>query len=303
MEETTIASAVVLPEQTETPPRSPTLKRRQSSLDSSEAKRPRFSTEQSQDFKSAPPSSADGQDRRRSSARGRGVVEERKRGQRLFGAILGTLSQSSSSVGQRKRAEIEKKQLDKLKARREEDEERKQKRKEELTVTRRRQQKLWDEEGIRMRHRNTLAMAHFLKTKAEPPLCYKPWELRAEEEEIIQSQISATQEEVNREIAEFEERSRQEEQEEPENTKDEPHRPQEIKQPKPESLPDRKMDDAKAKREELPTEDNNVTQDTTDQNGAKSETNNTGSRETEEHTAADEGGEELVEGQEDDVIY
>jgi hypothetical protein len=36
--------------------------------------------------------------------------EDRKRGQRLFGGLLGTLSQSSSSAAQRRRADIEKKQ-------------------------------------------------------------------------------------------------------------------------------------------------------------------------------------------------
>lgn len=159
----------MLPEPSEVEEPSPTLKRRQSSIDESTPKRPRLTTD-SQGVNSPPAPALDTNERRRSSARGSGALEERKRGQRLFGAILGTLSQSTSSAGQRKRAEIEKRQLDKLRLRREQEDLQKKEKSEELLVARRKQQNLWDEEGMRIRHKDMLAMAHFLKTKAEPTL-------------------------------------------------------------------------------------------------------------------------------------
>jgi hypothetical protein len=78
----------------------------------------------------------------------RGVGEERKRGQRLFGALLGTLSQSSSSAAQKRRADIEKRQQDKLKLQDEEYGEKKRKRREELVSQRKLQQKDFDREAV-----------------------------------------------------------------------------------------------------------------------------------------------------------
>lgn len=53
------------------------------------------------------------------------MVEERKRGQRLFGGLLSTLSQSSSNGQQKRRQEIEKRQQEKAKQQKVEDEGRK----------------------------------------------------------------------------------------------------------------------------------------------------------------------------------
>lgn len=74
--------------------------------------------------------------------------EERKRGQRLFGALLGTLSQSSSSTSQKRRAEIDRKQQDKLKQQDQEYSELTEKRRDEILAERRRQQKLFDEQSV-----------------------------------------------------------------------------------------------------------------------------------------------------------
>jgi len=76
-------------------------------------------------------------------------LEERKRGQRLFGALLGTLSQSSSSTAQKRRSDIEKKQQAKLNLQAEEQNEKKNQKLEALKVVRRREQKKYDKQSVR----------------------------------------------------------------------------------------------------------------------------------------------------------
>ena len=77
-----------------------------------------------------------------------GQIEERKRGQRLFGALLGTLSQSSSSTAQRRRTDIEKKQQAKLKLQAEEHDEKSKQRLEALMEVRRREQKKYNKQSV-----------------------------------------------------------------------------------------------------------------------------------------------------------
>ena len=147
-----IASAVVVPEPENLPKQtSPSLKRRQSSLDSESSKRPRLDTRTSQysnDDRS--PTSAMSPPRRKSSAIGSGAAEERKRGQRLFGALLGTLSQTSAKPAHRRRDEIEKRQQDKLRQKDEELADEKRRKREELDAVRRKEQKVWDRQGVRI---------------------------------------------------------------------------------------------------------------------------------------------------------
>ena len=146
-----IASAVVVPEPENLPRQtSPSLKRRQSSCDSESSKRPRLDTRTSQhssDDRS--PTSAMSPPRRKSSAIGSGAAEERKRGQRLFGALLGTLSQTSAKPAHRRRDEIEKRRQDKLRQKDEELADEKRLKREELDAERRKEQKVWDRQGVR----------------------------------------------------------------------------------------------------------------------------------------------------------
>lgn len=153
-----LASAVFVPDNspppaaTTTPPRdNPAPKRRQSSVSDAGSKRPRLSIDntnnESQDGIPAE-SSTDRTADRRADRRRNGNVEERKRGQRLFGALLGTLSQSSSSAAQRRRADIEKKQQEKLKLQAEEFDQKKKQRLEDLMVVRRREQRKFDEQSV-----------------------------------------------------------------------------------------------------------------------------------------------------------
>lgn len=53
-------------------------------------------------------------------------------------------------------------------------------------------------------------MAHFLYTKSEPRLYYKPWEMSPEEEDSIDNQIAAARETIQRERDEFEAREEEE---------------------------------------------------------------------------------------------
>ncbi len=141
-----VASAVILPEDTTERPlsTSPTLKRRQSSFSDERSKRLRLDNGQSNDSRNSPASPLD----RASDRRKSGQLEERKRGQRLFGALLGTLSQSSSSTAQKRRTDIEKKQQAKLKLQAEEQDEKKKQKREALLIIRRREQVKYDKQSV-----------------------------------------------------------------------------------------------------------------------------------------------------------
>lgn len=135
-----LASAVALPE-----PLSPEsgLKRK-SSISNADRKRRRLSSQEdhisSQVF--------DHTGERNPIRRGGGRTEDRKRGQRLFGALLGTLSQSSSTPSQKRREDIEKRQQAKLKQQEEEYDELKRKKREELISARRKEQRLYEKEAV-----------------------------------------------------------------------------------------------------------------------------------------------------------
>jgi hypothetical protein len=127
-----IASAVVLSEEP-LPPASPnSSKRRQLSISEDSAKRPRLNDED------VPVS------RRGSTVEAKlaaPVRRERGRERRLFGAVLGALSQApSTSAAQKRRSEIEKRQLAQRKQESEESEQRKAER-----IARRKDQR-WKEQ-------------------------------------------------------------------------------------------------------------------------------------------------------------
>jgi hypothetical protein len=134
-----IASAVVLPEEP-LPPASPnSTKRRQSSTTEESAKRPRLDDE-------AP-------DGRRGSANEvkpvAPVRRERGRERRLFGAVLGALSQApSTTAAQKRRSEIEKRQLAQRKQESEESEQRKAERVARRKVQRWKEQRRFEEQSV-----------------------------------------------------------------------------------------------------------------------------------------------------------
>ncbi|KAL8925206.1 MAG: hypothetical protein Q9172_002311 [Xanthocarpia lactea] len=197
-----VASAVIVPgveEQCIQPQDS--AKRKNSSLSEENSKRPRFASQTSRDQLETTHTSTG--PARLSDRRNSGHLEERKRGQRLFGALLGTLSQSSSSTAQKRRTDIEKKQQAKLRLQTEEHEEQKKQRLESLMAVRRKEQKKYDKQSMHIRHSNMLAQAHFLQTKAEPRLFYKPWELIPSEDARIKLQIKEAEGNMQRELAQL----------------------------------------------------------------------------------------------------
>ncbi|KAJ5195912.1 Pinin/SDK/MemA protein [Penicillium cf. viridicatum] len=209
----TLASAVAVPSQ-ETIRQSPelTAKRRKSSTAEYDTKRRRLSStdnasphSQRRRPSSPPPTTDESVETKPTRPRG-GRDEDRKRGQRLFGGLLGTLSQSSSSAAQRRRAGIEKKQQEKLKSQDAEYGELKKRRKEQRDEIRRREMPLYEREAMQTRHSNMLALAHFHKTQAEPALYYKPWQPRPGDDAAIKQQIEEAEATVAREVAEFEAR-------------------------------------------------------------------------------------------------
>ena len=164
----TSASPVAVPEPTEASEKNSEndLKRKQSPEAEQENKRRRLSVDDetpnsdaAKDTVHQSPSTpvdlaaedSNTQDReaRRKSARD----EERKRGKRLFGGLLGTLSQKSVSTTHQRRAEIEKKQQEKLKAQDEEREEDQRKRQEELDAELAVAEAQWKEESVSL-HRS-----------------------------------------------------------------------------------------------------------------------------------------------------
>jgi hypothetical protein len=152
-----LASAVAVPEQ-EPLHQSPelTTKRRQSSVSEHDTKRRRLSSQsnrspQTQRRRSSPQPAAPDASPESKPARPRGGREEdRKRGQRLFGGLLGTLSQSSSSAAQRRRADIERKQQEKLKSQDLQYDELKKQRKEQREAIRRKETPLYEREAVRL---------------------------------------------------------------------------------------------------------------------------------------------------------
>jgi hypothetical protein len=75
-------------------------------------------------------------------------MEEKKRGQRLFGGLVNTLSRTTSGTQQQKRLEIERRQHEKAQQRRAEDEKRRAEKLEQLKRTRQIEQVKLDERAV-----------------------------------------------------------------------------------------------------------------------------------------------------------
>jgi hypothetical protein len=146
---------------------------------------------------------------RRHPLRNTSNTEEKKRGQRLFGGLLSTLSQKSPLATNKpalhkKRDEIEQRQRDRLKRDDEERSEERRLKREELDRVRRTEQKRWERESLGMKHASMRARAGFLVTKAEPRLLWRPWELRVEEEDMIEKQREKVEDDIRVELERLE---------------------------------------------------------------------------------------------------
>ncbi|KAL4780161.1 pinin/SDK/memA/ protein conserved region-domain-containing protein [Aspergillus varians] len=311
MAEGNLASAVIIPDQDNLiPSPEPGLKRRQSSTTDhdSDIKRRRFSAQNENQDPEQHPDRKPSSPKAETSNTGRkrnGRDEERKRGQRLFGSLLGTLSQSSNSAAARRRADIERKQQEKLKLQDEEYGELKKKRREERFALRKKDQRLYEKETMHTRHANLLATAHFLKTRAEPVLYYKPWQVRAKEEELIRDQIQEAEATIAREVGEFDACNAQEE-----------VQPEIEKQAQPEEAPEQPESDkdaqgvqgnqSGAQQDTVATENNHDKGPEEAKPESPSIPSNAvpaSSSQEDVHRGAEDDGGEVVEDNEDTVIY
>ena len=142
----TVASAVIVPEQVTPQGSSPSrVKRSGPPLVSETEKRVRLDDSNL----GTGTSPARGDDRNSlADRRLSGAIEERKRGKRLFGALLGTLSQSSSSAAEKRRLDIEKKQQAKLKLQSEQLDEKRKQRHDALLEVRKQEQKKYEHQSV-----------------------------------------------------------------------------------------------------------------------------------------------------------
>ncbi|KAG5922326.1 hypothetical protein E4U61_005434 [Claviceps capensis] len=131
------------------------------------------------------------------------IQEEKKRGKRLFGGLLSTLSQTSTTSQHKRRQEIERRQQERIQKQREQDD---QKRAEKLSKVREArlvEQIDFQEQVMRHRHTKLLALADFLKTKSEPAIYYLPWKRTADQDDIIDDQVRAAKSTMAKEEEEF----------------------------------------------------------------------------------------------------
>ncbi|KZL77079.1 nuclear protein, partial [Colletotrichum tofieldiae] len=132
--------------------------------------------------------------------------EEKKRGKRLFGGLLSTLSQTNTGSQHKKRREIEQRQHERAQKQRAEDEKRRTEKLARITEARLQEQIKFDEKAMKSRHASMLAMAHSLRTKAGPSVYYRPWKLTKEQEGEIDDQIQDAKAVIARETEAFRDR-------------------------------------------------------------------------------------------------
>ncbi|KAM3511967.1 hypothetical protein MY11210_004367 [Beauveria gryllotalpidicola] len=132
--------------------------------------------------------------------------EDKRRGKRLFGGLMNTLNQGPSTIQQKRRQEIEKRQKERMRKQDAEDGQRRAERLVQLRAVRIREQIVFDEEVMRNRHVKKLALARYLQTKSEPRIYYLPWRCTDDEQDIIDEQRRKARDLVQREESEFEKR-------------------------------------------------------------------------------------------------
>ncbi|KAF6820987.1 nuclear protein [Colletotrichum sojae] len=137
--------------------------------------------------------------------------EEKKRGKRLFGGLLSTLSQTNTSSQNKRRREIEQRQHERAQKQRAEEEKQRAETLAKITEARSREQIWFDEQVMKTRHASLLARAHSLRTKAEPSVFYRPWKLTKEQEDTIADQVRDAKEMIAREVEAFNDRKEEHE--------------------------------------------------------------------------------------------
>ncbi|KAK1750755.1 pinin/SDK/memA/ protein conserved region-domain-containing protein [Echria macrotheca] len=129
--------------------------------------------------------------------------EEKKRGKRMFGGLLNTLSKAAPDPRSKKRLDIERRQQEKAKQQWAEDDRYKVERMARQHHSRQIDQVKYDEQAMEARHSRMLATARCLQTRSLPRLSYEPWKLTREQERIVDKQVRAARVTIDREREEF----------------------------------------------------------------------------------------------------
>ncbi|KAJ4268579.1 hypothetical protein NW762_002644 [Fusarium torreyae] len=135
--------------------------------------------------------------------------EEKKRGKRLFGGLLSTLSQTTGNTQQKRRLEIERRQQERLQKQRVDDDKLREEKRARVTEVRKGEQVGFDEEVMRNKHSKILAMAQYLRTRSHPQIYYLPWKLTEAQEDEIDDQIRHAKMTIEREVEAFNKRREQ----------------------------------------------------------------------------------------------
>ncbi|GKU02739.1 hypothetical protein FLAG1_04796 [Fusarium langsethiae] len=132
--------------------------------------------------------------------------EEKKRGKRLFGGLLSTLSQTSGGSTQKRRLEIERRQQERMRKQSVEDDKLRAEKRARATEARKDDQIAFDEQVMRNKHTKMLAVAQYLRTKSQPQIYYLPWKLTEAQEDVIDEQTRHAKATIEREVEAFSER-------------------------------------------------------------------------------------------------
>ncbi|KAJ3580018.1 hypothetical protein NPX13_g541 [Xylaria arbuscula] len=194
------------------------------------AKRTRIESERTDEQREPiPQSSREAGPDRREIAR----QEEKKRGRRLLGGLMNTLSQAGAGSQHKKRQDIERRQQAKSTQQRAEEDRLRTQKLSKLAAVRKVEQLKFDEQVVchpfpafraplvtlrdeenvlltrvqmKTKHADMLAKARYLQTKATPRIFYLPWELTKVQEDTIRDQILEAEKVIEKEKSGFQER-------------------------------------------------------------------------------------------------
>ncbi|KAI1359834.1 pinin/SDK/memA/ protein conserved region-domain-containing protein [Xylaria arbuscula] len=167
------------------------------------AKRTRIESERTDEQREPiPQSSREAGPDRREIAR----QEEKKRGRRLLGGLMNTLSQAGAGSQHKKRQDIERRQQAKSTQQRAEEDRLRTQKLSKLAAVRKVEQLKFDEQVMKTKHADMLAKARYLQTKAMPRIFYLPWELTKVQEDTIRDQILEAEKVIEKEKSGFQER-------------------------------------------------------------------------------------------------
>ncbi|KAI1268634.1 hypothetical protein F5Y18DRAFT_415311 [Xylariaceae sp. FL1019] len=143
--------------------------------------------------------------------------EERKRGKRLFGGLMTTLSQAGARPGApaRRRPDVERRhqahqaQQAKTAQQHAEEERLRSKKLARLEAVRKVEQLTFQEQAMKTNHADMLSKAGYLKTQTRPQIYYLPWELTRSQRDRIETQKRDAEDIIEKELYQFAERKKQ----------------------------------------------------------------------------------------------